>query len=48
MPPTPLNVIGASKVLLLVVIVLVPDVAAKVVVPVSALSVMPAENVRLP
>lgn len=47
-PPTPLNVTGKSSVLPLVVIVLPPDVAMKVVADAPADTVMPEENTMLP
>ena len=48
-PPTPLNVMGKSSVFVAVVMVLVPEVAAKVIVPVPAVGVaMPDARVKLP
>lgn len=47
-PPTPLNVTGKSNILPLVVIVLPPDVALKVVAEVPAETVTPEENTMLP
>ena len=47
-PPTPLKVIGKSSVLPLLVMVLVPEVAAKVVALAPAVKVMPEETVKLP
>ena len=48
-PPTPLNVMGKSSVFVAVVMVLVPEVAAKVIVPVPAVGVaMPDTRVKLP
>ena len=47
-PPTPLNVIGKSVVTPLVVIVLVPDVAANVVTEVLPVHVIVGDSVRLP
>lgn len=47
-PPTPLKVRGQSTVLPLVVMVFVPEVAAKTSAPVVAVNVIPLDSVRLP
>ena len=48
-PPTPLNVMGKSSVLAAVVMVFVPEVAAKVIIPFPAVGVaMPDARVKLP